>query len=496
MERRGVRSAIAVCSAVGLMALMLVVTQTVPGSSSRADTPAEDVPEFLADACPGSTLFEPTEADPPVPNLLRVFGQRLDDYNDGRVAVLYDSYGSQDEYPHGATTFTAYPPLCGTRFVADSSAPSGGRAVSEWMFCTDRHSDVCGGTDPDGNLLSYGDIVNPLDPLSSNPKLVDRPEDEKLIAYLIQHGHSYAGVGDQAWGGVDQAYAAGSTDNRNALQTLVWCISDPADPGSTSGFAQTCEANMDADEQARLLALIPEVPTLELAFGGGGSSYRPGETATVALTTNLYHQPITVTADPAEALSVCGGPGVLTGTTLVVTGTDPEVASTVSLCLAGATVGTVDLAASASPASVSHIGWNQSRDNEEGIDPCQVFATFNEDDQVILHDLASVIFEDEATTTTTEDVATTTTTEDQGTTTTTADGGTTTTTQAGGGSTTSTKGKDLAGSGNAAAKGGTASATGTLPRTGSDLGATSVLAASFVVVGGLLVLAVRRRTQQ
>jgi len=365
-------------------------------SASAADIPTAPVAQFAA-TCAGTTDDAPTAAAGPVSDLTQVFGLKLAAYNAGKMVPLYDAFGG---------SVGAYPPLCGVRYDARVGGP-----VTEWMFCTDITSVVCGTTTEDGGLAddhSEGDgpvvVVpkNPLTDLEGNGKLT--LDQEKLISYLVQKGHSYTGTGNQSWpGNSGFAQAGTNTADRAALQTLVWCISDA--PTVASDFATTCEANMDAEEQARLLALIPTDPELTLDLPDTAETLPVGATAEFALTTNIYNQPITVTSEPAGALTVCDGDAELTGDQLTVTGTNPAASTTITLCLTGTEEGTVDVTASATPPSTTHINWAQSIN--DGGTPCQVYANFSTVDQFEINDAAAVTFE--AVVTTTETTPTTTT---------------------------------------------------------------------------------------
>ena len=365
-------------SLAGVTAALLLGASSVIaiGGVAHADVPSPSIElPFNAPLCAGTTDFDPTvNPGMAVEDTSLVFGERLQSYNAGHVVPLYDAYGGtiliDSEGVVGPNA--AYPPICGTRYDA-----SVGGSVSEWMFCTDISADSCGDTDAEGRIVdSSGTPVNPMTELDVNPKL--SAEQEKLISYLVQNGHSYAGIGNQAWGDVSVAQSGGNTNERNALQTLVWCISDPS-PGGTSDFAKTCEANLPAEEQQRLLALIPDIPELQLEFANSDAVLEVGGSASFALTTNVYNQPITLelsgTANPAW--SVCAGNAVLDGQTLTVAGTDPSQSTTVSICATALQPGTAEIQATATPPSTQHVSWAQSQNNPTA-DPCQVFATFRE----------------------------------------------------------------------------------------------------------------------
>lgn len=345
-------------------------------TSANADVPSPTVAaEFKAPRCAGTTTSDPAAGDGAVDNLLRVFGGRLAAYNAGGVVPLYDSFGFN---------VGAYPPLCGVRYVASVGGP-----VSEWMFCTDLKSHVCGETDADGNLVEGTTPVDPFKKLPTNPKL--SPSQEKVIAYLVQHGHSYDGVGNQSWGGVTSAVANETSNKRAALQSLIWCVSDT--PPAGSDLETTCANSMDAAEQARILALVPGNPTVTLDFDTSGSALAVGDTAKFKLTTNLFDQSITVaqTGTATAPLTVCEGTATLVDGTLTVAGNGSAAARSITLCAKATTSGGTNVAASATPASTTHIGWNQSPTVVDG-KACQVFAAFYSDQQADVSDSAIATF--------------------------------------------------------------------------------------------------------
>lgn len=217
MRQHPMRRAVALFAAVTTLFATFALSAPL-AAVADVPTPAVSTP-FQAPLCAGDTDSDPADQQGViVPDATLVFGQRLAAYNAGRIVPLYDAFGGTVLIDSAGTVrpnAASYPPLCGTRYVE-----SAGTAVSEWMFCTDRDAQPCGDTDAAGNLVDgTGTVLNPMTSLAGNPKL-DAAQ-EKLIAYLIQHGHSYAGVGDQLWGGVIEARADGTTDTRNALQTLV-----------------------------------------------------------------------------------------------------------------------------------------------------------------------------------------------------------------------------------------------------------------------------------
>lgn len=362
--------------------------------SVAADVPSPPVGAFTADECEGTTDADPKNPVPvdanhhagAVPDLTVVFGARLDAYNAGKLAVLYDTYGANDwRISDGASV--AYPPLCVVRHV------DGVGAVSEWMFCTDYFSHVCGGTDVDGRLMhEEGDPLAPLERIAANPKL--SLEQERMISYLIKNGHTYSGTGYFAFGGTPTAERGLDSNARAALQVLVWCISDPVDPLDANptevNRATTCADNMSTAEQARILAMTPEAPEAQLAFDGQPGELAIGEIGEFVLSTNLYEQPITITLTRGAAVVTASGPGAsLVGNQLTVSGSDPDVVTQVRLQVAATSAGHIGLSATATPASRTDLSWNQTPQQPvDGID-CQVFAKFDTVASIQLESLAS-----------------------------------------------------------------------------------------------------------
>ncbi len=332
-----------------LLGLVLVPALARPAA---ADTPPAPVGPFDA-RCAGTTIDDPTTAPGAYGDLTRVRGERLEAYNAGRAVILYDYYGESD--PETA------PPVCAVHYDAASGGP-----VTEWMYCTDLKFHVCGTTAEDGTLVDKdGSAVGPLLPQDGNEKL--SADQEKIITYLIQHGHAFDRADDTEVQAT-QARSDGTTWERWALQLLVWCVSDA--PFDDKGV---CAANLPQSEQDAILARIPNDPVLTLASPAGS---RPvGEVARFTLTTNLYGQPLTVSRTGPGRLAVCGGTATLDGDTLVVAGDDPSRTTTVQLCVTGTGPGEVTLEVTGRPAATEKIRWNQSAHSTAG-EQCQHYASF------------------------------------------------------------------------------------------------------------------------
>lgn len=442
------------------------------------DVPPEPVEEFQAPLCAGETNLDPTDSSSALGDDTLVTGDRLEKYNAGHVVPLYDTYGSADE---------AYPALCGVRYV-EGTGP-----VSQWMYCTDRAALVCGDVNADGELVEEGYLDIPLDgmeELDANPRL---DEDQmRLIAYLLQFGHPYDGTGTdgQEWGGVTYAENNSTTNGRGALQSLIWCVSDPYPPGTDTPLARTCEQNMNADQQAEILAQLPADPEMTLTAEEAEVELESAESATFTLTTNVTELDITLTIPDGTTVTICSGDADLEGNVLTVHG---EGTQTVELCLEATEAGIYELAAATTPASTSSMRWRQSPDSAElmaamiadGHDrssyACQVFGTFDEQIAQELAAAASVEFtevEEEPTTeepTTDEPTTDEPTTEEPTTDPATTDGSSEGTTTGDSGATTSDG--------------------STLAETGAELSLGVVALAGILLLAGSALLMMRRRRE-
>ncbi len=370
---------------VGMSILVMAAAAIVAGPliGASADSPPAPVTEFNAQQCPGTTWFDPTAvADDEdgidtgdVPDLTLVFGQRLADYNAGVPVVLYDAYGANDTYTDHEES-AAYPPLCTVRYV------EGEGAVSEWMFCTNYHWKVCGGTNAAGQLTGFkGEIIPGLEAVPRNPELT--PDGLKIVSYLIRNTHDYdaAGIDGFDFGTLVARADAGSSE-RVALQVLIWCISDPVDPLTTveseQRRAQLCAANMDTDEQNRILALMPD-PVSSLSFDGTPGQVAAGTEAEFVYTSNLFGDQLTIElTEGSGSVSVLSGPATLAGNQLTVTGSDPAVPAVVRIGVTAAATSDIELTIEGVPSRQPKLAWYQSPGDPAATVPCQVFAQFDE----------------------------------------------------------------------------------------------------------------------
>ncbi|WP_305092224.1 hypothetical protein [Prescottella sp. R16] len=129
-----------------------------------------------------------------------------------------------------------------------------------------------------------------------------------------------------------------------------------------------------------------------------GDELSVGETARFTLTTNLVDQPLTLTVPAGATVEVCEGDATLVGDTLTVAKAAGDTA-TVVLCVTSDQEGTVDLSVAGIPSGDKSIRWNQANSDithaypDEAYLDCQVFATFDEKEQ--LTSAATVTFVDE-----------------------------------------------------------------------------------------------------
>ncbi|MFS3128073.1 class F sortase [Nocardioides sp. Bht2] len=331
----------------------------VSQQSARAgDAPPVPVAAFNAPQCDGTTLDDPADADPALnagyTDLTHVFGARLDSYNAGNVVPLYDSYGG---------AWDTYPPLCGAYYDAESGGPE-----SVWMFCTDITKKACGDIGAGGTLNNGATVVGDMVDRASNPRL--NSDQERVIAWLLTHGYDYTptGLNDAGATRADQT----TTPNRSALQNLVWCVSDPT--YVQAAFEANCAENFPPAEQAAVLAKVPGTALVDLNLSAGSADVLVGQKRVLRLRTNVFNQPITLTATGTAvgSLQVCSGPGTLSGNELTVAGTDVNTPRVVELCLTPSASGSYGLNAAVRVAQADHLQWAKADD-----DDCQVFARFS-----------------------------------------------------------------------------------------------------------------------
>ncbi|MHA3683470.1 hypothetical protein ACXR2W_04370 [Leucobacter sp. HY1908] len=332
------------------------------GAAAAAPAPFASAPttpagEFFAELCSTGGGVDQTTENPKanqgsnvMPDLTRVFGQRLADYNAGSTVLLYTSTGGSG----GGT------PNCGVHYDAVTDGP-----VSEWMFCTDQTAKTCSQVDKNGLLHQGSDYVGQLENRTGNPGL--SPDQEKIISYIIRHDMPVPV--DNFLSTVDVA-SNKTVDSRNAKQNLVWCVSDPVDFGEP--LAYWCDEAIGADKQAAILASMPKTP--ELTITPASTEVVVAGEAKVTLTTNLVNQPITLTAD-APGLALCEPQTDVTLSTdgeltisSTVTGT-----KTVDLCISSATPAEILVQASATAHAGDEAAWVQSPGGAAGIE-CQVYA--------------------------------------------------------------------------------------------------------------------------
>lgn len=122
-------------------------------------------------------------------------------------------------------------------------------------------------------------------------------------------------------------------------------MTDPTD--AVSGLREVCELNMSEEIQAELLRKIPEVPEVALEMSGGSADLEVGQTARLAVTTNVFDAAITLetSGSTAAELTVCEGPGSLEGNRLAVSGDDATTPETVTLCATGTRSGDMSVSA-------------------------------------------------------------------------------------------------------------------------------------------------------
>lgn len=364
----------------------LVALTGLTGLSVAADAPAAQAAEAAnivehalpaADfnvQCLGETLTDPANAGPDTfRDLTAVTGERLAAYNAGELVVLYESSGYADD---------AYPPLCAVRFV------EGVGAVAEWMFCTDMFAAVCGDIRDNGLLHDEsfdGDtsVSNPQ-PVDDNDKL--SPEQETVIAWLLQNTHEYTGHGYYAWeinGSSPEGIAAvhGTTHQRWAMQTLVWCVSDLTDSvrasqnASLQAFEATCDELLPLSKQQEIIDAAPVVANAEVSLTPAEQEVLVGAPAEVLLTSNVIGSPITVTATGDSVLALCDAATDATLEAGLLT-LGPASDGEALLCLTSTATADTTLTANITLADRHYLSWNQSIPVNQANNDCQVYSTW------------------------------------------------------------------------------------------------------------------------
>lgn len=355
----------------GVLSLLIAATGllTAFGSADAAQAATPEIPAaeaFQAPQCVGETEYDPAniegiiddleQGEDIIPDLTQVFGQRLTDYNAGKMVILYDSTG----------TNSIYVPVCGTRHVP------GAGAVSEWMYCTDLFHNQCSITDAEGRLTQDGTVIEGLADLESNPRLDE--DQERLIRYLLTN-EVMVYENRQPIVISDANY-----DTRRAKQRSIWCISEE-DLQDQPSLAQFCADNFSETRRQELLASLPADPVFEprLFAGSNEAGVQIGDTVEVAVSTNFYEAPISVEAQGAE-LAICpesSSRASIVAGQVVVNEFDSDTI-TINLCLSWQSPGIHSILFEATPEATTtqSLSWVQSPTLVEG-KPCQVYAGFD-----------------------------------------------------------------------------------------------------------------------
>lgn len=336
--------------------LLVIAALAALASPARADVPSTPATDpFAAPLCEGTTVSDPSQAEGTVADLTMVFGQRLVDYNAGRMVFLYNSHGEN----------TVDTPVCGVRYV------EGHGPVSEWAYCTDFHSLYCNVTDENGNLTQDGDILPPLEDLDTNPRLT--ADQERLIHYILTT--ELPMVRD----GVAITTGNATQPQRNVRQRAVWCISEPE---NKPPFLETfCAENLTLAQQQSILDTLPPDPVDDavLELSGTGTPVLTGQETRVTMLTNIATVPIQLSA-PGATVTVCEssvGQAVYRDGELQVTVADGGPVS-IDLCVTWPEAGpqVVTAAAEGVRPAVDQLHWVQSPASVDGV-PCQVFSSFS-----------------------------------------------------------------------------------------------------------------------
>lgn len=334
---------------------LIAVSVPSPTQASVPDPPASE--QFQAPLCSGSTSYDPREHTGVSEDLSVVFGQRLSDYNAGRMVMLYNTAGLNQ----------GDPPICGTRHVA------GVGAVSEWMYCTDMDYNTCAETDQEGRLTHQGGtIIEGLEDRASNPRLsVDQ---ERLVRYILTNDLQVLDRNNLVSASDESDYS------RDLRQLAVWCITEDQE-SLTGNIASYCHTNFSELRQQEILDSLSAEPTFTSVVTPHVDQMTPrvGETVVIEVSTNVYATPISIDAPGAEA-EICSQSALLAhfeNGQLVVNSSTAS-SETIHLCLTWETSGSkqVRLAVTPSESTPQALSWVQSPTLIEE-KPCQVYSNFN-----------------------------------------------------------------------------------------------------------------------
>lgn len=333
----------------GASALLILgsgLLATITASSASADVPPTAVGEFEASPCAGETNL----ADP----ALTIAGTDLANYNAGSVVALYDSWGY-------AASADSFPPLCAVRYVSEAAGgPVGGGPVSAWMFCSDGSLAVC----HDGS---------PLNAVGGNDRLSDF--DQRVFAYIVTNGHTFQLLGDDyPYGGLSEvttAVADAGTSERDALQYLLWCVTDYSTP-LAAPFSEFCDLNgLDPASVESEYGFLMDTPLPGLTITSPASVVDASTTDTFTLVATAISSPITLAIDNGT-LALCAGEtdATLAGNILTLTSSAETV--DVQLCAKPVSSSPVVLSGSVQADSPNVLNWFHN-----GNADCQIFALFS-----------------------------------------------------------------------------------------------------------------------
>lgn len=306
-------------------------------------------------ACEGTTEYAVT------PDLLELTGTREAELNSGASVPLYLTDG-RIAVPGNDPQNSGQTPGC----VAYRDG--GGTVKSVWAYCTDDGPSSC--------MATW--LPSPTT-VTGNPKFDPSqdslgPDKETVIGYLVQHGYPVrngaAFVTGNYPGGFPGLTEANndSTNQRAALQQIVWCVSD-AGPGNKVKTWSGCAANFTAADFDTVLDLADGSPVLQVTAPAGPLTV--GDVARFTVDTNITGKPLSLTFTGGDDWRVCAGDATLSGNTLTVAspGRWGETAA-VELCATTTAEGTVKLQASGLPDPKKDLAWLWNGDTA-----CQVFVT-------------------------------------------------------------------------------------------------------------------------
>ena len=340
----------------------------------------------LAEGCEGTTEYDPTEDTTYLAetggksvNLLGLWGERYEAYEQGKTVPLYSNDGTGGE--------NASAPLCVVQKGADGPATS-------WTYCTDQAKAVCGSYDLNGNIT---DMV-PNDDGASYPVGGQVPnegpnqrlseEQQKVLAFLLSNEvaipeSAFNWNADFEAGAKVPVASNDSTLQRQARQYMTWCVTDPVDYGGWDEGAGKywypfCEQAMPMGLQEDFAKAVANANSAALQLAVSPTEATVGESVQVTVTTSMLRVPLDLFVSDGAAVAVAEeskGSATIAGNTLTVDTSGP-----VTLNLTSSKEGNYTVTVAGIHPQVSQLAWAQSPGKGHKGKECQIFSHFEDVD--------------------------------------------------------------------------------------------------------------------